>query len=116
MLQNVTCAQLCTSHDPTGSIANFLSHRISESYALNWLIDGLPAAEVKRDDKSGETFYSMGFKLGQAVEKAIPEDQDRGDLDYEMRLNNHYEIYLDYHRNPASGKLRVVGVFVWPRR
>lgn len=114
MLKNVSCAKLCTTKISPES-SSFLSDRIRESYALNWLIDGLPAAEMKQDAKTGEIFYSMGFSLGQAIETKIAQDQERRDEDYEIQLNNHYQIYLDYHER-TDGKLRIVGVVVWPTR
>lgn len=47
------------------------------------VIPGLPAAELKRDDGSGETFYSIGFSLGQ-VQEPVPV------------LHNHYNIFLEW--------------------
>jgi transmembrane 9 superfamily protein 2/4 len=56
MLQNETCAKLCDSDIP-GEDAKFINERIREDYAYNWLVDGLPAAEMKREQKTGEIFY-----------------------------------------------------------
>lgn len=69
---------------------------------------------MKQDDKTGEIFYSMGFALGKAIEKAV-ETSDEEPKEPNVYLNNHYQIYLDYHRRD-DGKLRVVGVVVWPMR
>ena len=76
--------------------SKFINERIREDYALNWLVDGLPAAEKKVDNKTGDVFYDMGFNLGDA-------------------LNNHHEILLGY-RIPVSGSYHIVGVGVWPSR
>ncbi|KAI0930444.1 hypothetical protein AcW1_009131 [Taiwanofungus camphoratus] len=99
---NGTCKTLCTQQVPAED-AGFINDRIREDYALNWLIDGLPAAEMKIDLKSGDLFFDMGFNLG----------DDEGDLAETPALNNHYEIVLRYH-SPRPGVYRVVGVLVWP--
>ncbi|MBW0517342.1 hypothetical protein O181_057057 [Austropuccinia psidii MF-1] len=98
MKVNETCKKLCDSVIPAVD-APFVNSAIKDHYALNWLIDGLPAAELKRDDASGQTFYSIGFSLGQAQESA-------------PTLNNHYNLFLEYH--VRDGKYRVVGALVWP--
>ncbi|KAG6334661.1 hypothetical protein ID866_4428 [Astraeus odoratus] len=96
---NGTCHTLCTVEVPAED-AKFINDRIREDYALNWLIDGLPAAEMKKDLKTGDVFFDLGFNLG----------NDDDDIPY---LNNHYEIVLRYHQ-PSPGIFRVVGVLVWP--
>ncbi|KIY73067.1 Nonaspanin [Cylindrobasidium torrendii FP15055 ss-10] len=101
--ENGTCRTLCTVEDVTGEDAKFINDRILEDYALNWLVDGLPAAEMKMDLRTGELFYDMGFNLG----------NDEGDYSDAPALNNHYEIVLQYHE-PSPGTYRVVGVLVWP--
>lgn len=113
MLKNVNCSHVCTaSLDPSQS--DFLSSRIRDSYALNWLVDGLPAAELKKDDVNGE-FYSMGFALGKA-EPILPIVKDSlADKDWRVEVNNHYNILLEYH-SPDGIHQRVVGVVVWPTR
>jgi len=98
MRKNETCKKLCDSTIPATD-ASFVNQAIQDRYALNWLIDGLPAAELKRDDGSGETFYSIGFSLGQ-VQEPVPV------------LHNHYNIFLEYHTR--NGNYRVVGALVWP--
>ena len=80
---NATCTTLCTANVP-GEDAKFINDRIKEDYALNWLIDGLPAAEMKKDVKSGETFYDIGFNLGN-------DEEEYAEKPY---LNNHYDIYV----------------------
>lgn len=82
---NQTCQTLCKKTvDADG--AKFINDRIREDYALNWLIDGLPAAEMKVDLRTGELFFDIGFNLGNDDEpfEEIP------------ALNNHYEIVLRY--------------------
>ena len=67
----------------------FINDRIREDYALNWLIDGLPAAEMKREEKTGDVFFDMGFNLGNDEEESFLEIP---------ALNNHYEIVLRFFR------------------
>ncbi|KAJ7045553.1 hypothetical protein C8F04DRAFT_1206422 [Mycena alexandri] len=100
---NGTCQTLCTQHGVTAEDAKFINDRIREDYALNWLIDGLPAAEMKLDTRNGDLFFDMGFNLG----------NDDGPFNELPALNNHYEIVLRYHE-PVPGNYRVVGVLVWP--
>jgi len=96
MLENSTCNILCrttipaTASDALGSIsgsndASFVNARVAESYNLNWLIDGLPAARVWIDRQSGERFYSVGFELGTVDDAGSP------------MLNTHYDIVVEYH-------------------
>jgi transmembrane 9 superfamily protein 2/4 len=82
---NGTCKSLCVSSIPPDD-AKFINDRIREDYALNWLIDGLPAAEMKIDMKSGDMFFDMGFNLG----------NDDGPNEERPQLNNHYDIVLRY--------------------
>ncbi|KAF8829200.1 hypothetical protein HHX47_DHR3000931 [Lentinula edodes] len=101
---NQTCQTLCkTTVD--GESAKFINDRIREDYALNWLIDGLPAAEMKIDLRTGELFFDIGFNLG----------NDDEPFEEMPALNNHYEIVLrsGYHEY-APGDYRIVGVLVWP--
>jgi hypothetical protein len=44
--QNYTCQKLCSVSIPPED-SKFINDRILEDYALNWIIDGLPAAEMK---------------------------------------------------------------------
>lgn len=80
--RNGTCQTLCVVHDVSPDDAKFINDRIREDYALNWLVDGLPAAEMKQDLKTGDIFFDMGFNLG----------NDDGDLNENPALHNHYEI------------------------
>ncbi|KAH7914111.1 hypothetical protein BJ138DRAFT_1144427 [Hygrophoropsis aurantiaca] len=102
MLQdNGTCKTLCTQPDITPEDAKFINDRIREDYAFNWLVDGLPAAESKKDQKTGDLFFDMGFNLGNDDNEETP------------FLYNHYEVVLRYHQ-PSAGQYRIVGVLVWP--
>ena len=82
---NTTCRTLCTTTVPPED-AKFINERILEDYALNWLIDGLPAAEMKKDTKTGDIFFDMGFNLG----------NDEGQYAERPALNNHYDIVLEW--------------------
>ena len=103
MMENTTCNLLCRSDVPKED-AVFMNDRIKEDYGLNFIIDGLPSSEMKKDIKTGETFLdAQGFNLG----------DDETDPD-RPALNNHYDIYINYHtRGPKQ--FRVVGVMVYPR-
>jgi transmembrane 9 superfamily protein 2/4 len=81
--KNTTCQTLCTATIP-GEDAKFINDRIKEDYALNWLIDGLPAAEMKVDLRTGDLFFDMGFNLG----------NDDEPFHEQPALNNHYDIVL----------------------
>ncbi|TBU45895.1 endosomal P24A protein [Dichomitus squalens] len=103
MVQNsTTCRVLCTQTIPPED-AKFINDRIREDYAINWLIDGLPAAEMKEDKKTGEPFFEQGFNLG----------YDEGEFSEMPAIHNHYDIVLRYH-TPTAGVYRIVGVLVWP--
>jgi transmembrane 9 superfamily protein 2/4 len=80
---NGTCRTLCHSVVPPED-AKFINDRIKEDYALNWLVDGLPAAEMKLDLRTNDTFYDMGFNLG----------NDDPPHEENPALNNNYEIVL----------------------
>ncbi|KAH8980221.1 Nonaspanin TM9SF [Lactarius hatsudake] len=99
---NATCKFLCMSTVPTED-AKFINDRILEDYALNWLVDGLPAATMMIETKSGELFFNMGFNLG----------RDVGPSEEHPRLHNHYDIVLRYH-SLGPRQNRIVGVIVWP--
>ncbi|KAF9268906.1 Nonaspanin [Marasmius fiardii PR-910] len=99
---NGTCQTLCTTYIPPED-SKFINDRIIEDYALNWLIDGLPAAEMKVDTRNDDMFFDMGFNLG----------NDEEPFHDTPALNNHYEIVLRYHKF-SEGVYRVVGVLVWP--
>ncbi|KAI0355555.1 Nonaspanin [Trametes cingulata] len=99
---NSTCKVLCVETVPPED-AKFINDRIREDYAINWLVDGLPAAETKVDRRTGDVFFDMGFNLGN-------DDEEFQDM---PALHNHYEVSLRYH-SPSPGIYRIVGVLVWP--
>lgn len=98
---NETCKPLCEAqYSPEDAF--FVNSRIEQGYDLNWLIDGLPAAQLLRDPSSEEEFYSPGFALGWTeTETQAP------------MFNNHYDIVIDYHE-ASPNNYRVVGVLVDP--
>jgi len=65
MHQNVSCAQWGATVSLNEHQLDFTQGLISQNYLINWLVDGLPAAEMKVDTTDGETFSSVGFELGQ---------------------------------------------------
>ncbi|KAH8680506.1 hypothetical protein BX600DRAFT_376126 [Xylariales sp. PMI_506] len=105
MAQNKTCNKLCeVTYEKTSS--HFVNKRIVQGYALNWLVDGLPAGQQIVDEITQTTFYSPGFQVG-----AI----DLNSAEARPNFNNHYDIVVEYHevgQNPDQ--LRVVGVIVQP--
>ncbi|KAI9015548.1 hypothetical protein DFJ74DRAFT_645012 [Hyaloraphidium curvatum] len=102
MSENTTCNKLCTAEVTIPAAdAKFINERIKEEYSVNWIVDGLPAARMGEDRKTGKTFYSIGFELGTMGKNGRP------------YLNNHYEIAIQYH-TVDDENFRVVGVLVWP--
>ncbi|KAG0317817.1 hypothetical protein BGZ99_006087 [Dissophora globulifera] len=103
MIQPKHCEKLCDV-DISGEEAKFINNRIRENYAINWLIDGLPVGHVRQGAGKDQEklMYSIGFPLGVDDGKDNP------------KLNNHYEITIDYHHNKQKDTLRVVGVTVEP--
>lgn len=90
MLYNTSCRTLCHATIPAktadaDSDGKFINEKIVQSYNMNWLIDGLPAARIRLDPQSGERFYSVGFELGSLDNAGTP------------LLNTHYDIIVEYH-------------------
>ncbi|TNY20348.1 endosomal P24A protein [Rhodotorula diobovata] len=104
--QNTTCQTLCTT-TLTDRQLHFLPTLIG-SHSHHWLVDGLPAAEMRRT-ADGELFYSPGFPVGRAVRDRSTKTGPRSEL------NNHWNIILEYHPRPKEGNNRIVGVVVWPQ-
>lgn len=100
MAHNESCLQLCAPKKYQQSQAHFVNRRIAQGFAMNWLVDGLPAGQLIEDEVTQTKFYSQGFALGSSDDKA-------------MHLNNHYDILVDYHE-VSEGQFRVVGVIVQP--
>ena len=104
MAKNETCKVLCDEKKFDQRSANFVNRRIMKNYNLNWLVDGLPAAQLNQDPQTGELFSMPGFPLGRINDARKPE------------LNNHYDIIIDYHTAGIRGEqYRVVGVLVQPQ-
>lgn len=102
MAQNETCKTVpgCGPQKYEALDAQFVNKRIYQSFEMNWLIDGLPAGQLLMDPTTNTEFYSPGFQLGRMNgDKAV--------------LNNHYDIYVDYHE-ATLGQYRVVGILVQP--
>lgn len=96
------CKAICAPVSFDGPDAKLVNMRILQNYNLNWLIDGLPAGQMKEETNTGERFESPGFPLGSVDEK-----------DGTAILNTHYNIQVDYHQ-AGMGQYRVVGVIVEP--
>ena len=98
--QEEGCRAVCEAQTFSAGDARFVNKRIKQSYEMNWLVDGLPAAQVKKDPSTDTTFYSPGFALG-GMEGRKP------------YLHNHYDIIVNYHMVDTN-QYRVVGVIVQP--
>ncbi|KAJ5606640.1 Nonaspanin (TM9SF) [Penicillium lagena] len=104
MAQNETCKAICGEVKFDARSAKFTNRRIAQGYNINWLVDGLPAAQLHYDGVTQTKFYNPGFSLGDL--------DDSG----QTVLNNHFNIEIDYHRVGYRGQnqYRVVGVLVYP--
>lgn len=100
---NETCKALCEEKKFDQRSAKFVNNRITQSYNINWLVDGLPGARRLEDPFTKELFSSPGFPLG------------RIESDGQIQLHNHWDIFVDYHAAGLMGdQYRVVGVTVEP--
>ncbi|KAF2213441.1 hypothetical protein CERZMDRAFT_117221 [Cercospora zeae-maydis SCOH1-5] len=95
-----TCQAVCDEVEFDHRDAKFVNRRIQQDYIVNWLIDGLPAAQAYKDPNTDSEFYQPGFVLGDVV-------------DGKAQLNNHYDIFIDYHA-VRKNEYRVVGILVEP--
>lgn len=104
MAKNETCKSVCREVKFDSRSAKFTNRRIAQGYNINWLVDGLPGAQINIDSGTDTKFYSPGFALGTLDENG------------RLLLHNHYNIYIDYHRVGFGNKdkFRVVGVLVKP--
>lgn len=101
MMKNETCKALCETQKFDERSAKFVNRRISQNYNLNWLVDALPAGMPYKDISTNTDFFQRGFPLGRRDETGQP------------FLNNHYDIYIEYHE-ASKDQYRVVGVMVIP--
>ncbi|OJJ50085.1 hypothetical protein ASPZODRAFT_89909 [Penicilliopsis zonata CBS 506.65] len=104
MAKNETCKAVCEPVTFDSRSAMFTNRRIVQGYNINWLVDGLPAAQLNLDSITNTQFYSPGFALGSIHESGQPV------------LHNHFNILIDYHHVGlgSKDKYRVVGVLVQP--
>lgn len=100
MAQNETCKAVCDPVSFDARDAKFVNRRIYQDYMMNWLVDGLPAAQMYIDPSTNSEFYQPGFALGDV-------------RDNKPMLNNHYDIFIDYHQ-VRKDEYRVVGILVEP--
>lgn len=109
MAKNETCKRLCDVKKFDPRKAKFVNRRIRQNYNINWLIDGLPAATLNKDEVEKVEFYSQGFPLGEVADANGPNSV--------AWFNNHYDIFIDYHElssRSTEKRYRVVGVVVQP--
>lgn len=111
MRRNETCKTLCTTTISPNQ-TDFLQSLIRD-YAHNWVVDGLPAAEM-RADGAGRTLYSSGFPVGGYRTVLTPEAPEAAPRET-FELYNHFQIVIEYHPRPKEGASRIVGVLVWPQ-
>ncbi|KAL2869672.1 transmembrane 9 family protein [Aspergillus lucknowensis] len=102
MGKNEDCKAACTEAIFDSRSAKFTNRRIAQGYNINWLVDGLPAAQM--NEGSQTQAYSPGFMLG-----ALDESE-------RSVLHNHFDITVDYHpvKFGNKEKYRVIGVLVQP--
>ncbi|GAA6018174.1 hypothetical protein JCM10207_002857 [Rhodosporidiobolus poonsookiae] len=112
MARNVSCQQLCTT-SLSQSQSAFLHELADSSYAHNWLVDGLPVAQLVQT-AAGDVFYEPGFPVGRAGIVAANEGEGKKGEQL-TRLYNHFQLVLEYHRRPKEGVSRVVGAMVVPQ-
>ncbi|KAF2422460.1 endosomal P24A protein-like protein [Tothia fuscella] len=94
------CKAVCERQDFEGEDGALVNMRILQNYNLNWLIDGLPAGQMKEEVTTGEKFATPGFPLGHVDER-----------DGTPMLNTHYDIEIEFHQ-ASKEEYRVVGVMV----
>ncbi|KAA8649540.1 hypothetical protein EYZ11_004855 [Aspergillus tanneri] len=104
MGKNETCKAVCKEVKFDARSATFTNRRIAQGYNINWLVDGLPGAQINVESVTDTKFYNPGFALGTLDENG------------QSLLHNHFDIYIEYHRVGFTGKdkYRVVGVLVQP--
>ncbi|GMM38469.1 Emp70 protein [Saccharomycopsis crataegensis] len=100
MLEDKSCVKLCTS-TYSQSDALFFNKLIRSGYYHNWIIDGLPAAKLVRDQKTHSDFYGSGFPIGLIDEQNM------------AYMANHFDIRIEYHQRKED-EFRIVGVSVEP--
>merc|ERR1719272_1267741 len=101
---NETCKALCKM-DHGDLQKELFRRRIDRDYAVNWIVDNLPAATkyVRQEGGVGEYIYMNGFPVGM-IENG------------KYFVHNHVRITLNYHENPSSYVgYRIVGFEVEPR-
>ncbi|GAA6064169.1 hypothetical protein JCM10212_002991 [Sporobolomyces blumeae] len=113
MARNSTCQTLCrTQHSVEQSRMIELA---ADTLGHDWLIDGLPLAEVRMETSTGRLFYSPGFPIGSSnYTLAEGEDGWLYPQNQTWTLNNHFRIIVEYHPRPKQGVNRVVGAVVQP--
>ncbi|EMC95642.1 hypothetical protein BAUCODRAFT_122946 [Baudoinia panamericana UAMH 10762] len=94
------CRAVCDEVQFEPRDAKFVNRRIWQGYGVNWLIDGLPAGSRWIDPSTESEFYMPVFALGRTDEE-------------KAYLNNHYNIYIDYHQ-VRQDQYRIVGIEVRP--
>ncbi|CAO1616932.1 unnamed protein product [Sympodiomycopsis kandeliae] len=104
LLKEEKCKVICKTSVPSED-QKWINERINDQYAVNWMVDGLPVATMK-SDRAQEVFYSIGFPLGRLFD-------DHGMPYSPPALNNHLNIYIEYHQRSPS-EYRIVGAHVFP--
>lgn len=104
MKVNESCKVLCNKK--LGKKAkNLFRRRIDRDYAVNWIVDNLPAATkyVRTDGTTQEYVFMNGFPVGLLQNGRY-------------YVHNHVRITLSYHSNPQDYTgFRIVGFEVEPR-
>jgi transmembrane 9 superfamily protein 2/4 len=103
MKEDSYCKKLCQIKLSVTDASRFYKH-IKYDYHNNWIIDNLPSASViPNKDMEKKLRYAGGFPIGFL--------DDTGTA----YVNNHVNIYIDYHQyDPKVEEYRVVGFAVEP--
>ncbi|KAL4808069.1 hypothetical protein BDV18DRAFT_95801 [Aspergillus unguis] len=102
MRKDESCKAACNGATFEPRSAKFTNQRIAQGYNINWLVDGLPAAQL--NEGTEPQAYTPGFALGALDESG------------KAFLHNHFDILVDYHPVKVGNKeqYRVIGVLVQP--
>jgi transmembrane 9 superfamily protein 2/4 len=105
------CKVLCPPKEYSKEEVKQFAEKVGYEYRVHWIVDNLPAAIPKTlQDANGSptTVYEVGFPLGFTGEV-------EGGGKKEHYINNHVQIKLLYHEDPALYQgLRIVGFEVEP--
>lgn len=109
MGKDVACQSLCSVEVGREDV-KWTRKLISQSYAVEWIVDNLPGATSFVTVDKTQKYYSMGFPIGY-------KDYTHGNRPY--MINNHFTFVIRWRKAPGKagdrgGKV-IVGFEVYPR-